>query len=282
MSSASEQSNNVGATFFIPVQFFVPVFLPAEGGMPAPANNHQQRGPMPQFEIPLPPIFFMMQHMAAQFAAYQQQQQQASPVKLRVQSQLKTLPLTKHRYEQSPSCPICTEEWQVGTMVDVLPCGHCYHKDCISQWISSNNHCPMCRFELEVENDETVNEGVRSRMAGRESKYWDGDAEFHIEIKEAARHTHCSLEIMGLCSINHSEAETEGSHSYSTSTPHLLTLSGCQHTFHTECMRAQLAIHGYSENEKSIRCPSCRKLGNISEPDYQIPLSTEALSIEKH
>ncbi|CAK9168889.1 unnamed protein product [Ilex paraguariensis] len=42
-------------------------------------------------------------------------------------------------------CPICLEEFLVGTAVGKTPCSHVFHRDCLLNWLSSNNSCPLCR-----------------------------------------------------------------------------------------------------------------------------------------
>ncbi|OQS04923.1 hypothetical protein THRCLA_20757 [Thraustotheca clavata] len=52
--------------------------------------------------------------------------------------------------QMDDSCAICTYEYlkedfaELGKVV-VLPCGHCFHRDCVSEWLFSHNTCPMCR-----------------------------------------------------------------------------------------------------------------------------------------
>ena len=42
-------------------------------------------------------------------------------------------------------CSICLDEL---TSFIVLPCGHCFHNKCISEWIYKNMTCPECRVEF--------------------------------------------------------------------------------------------------------------------------------------
>lgn len=44
------------------------------------------------------------------------------------------------------------------------PCGHAFHKKCLSKWLSVSNQCPVCRSDVE---DETVNDKRRPREQGR-------------------------------------------------------------------------------------------------------------------
>jgi E3 ubiquitin-protein ligase AIP2 len=51
-----------------------------------------------------------------------------------------------------PRCAICYEDLnEKGT---ILPCGHLYDRECISKWLMEHNQCPVCRHELETEDEE--------------------------------------------------------------------------------------------------------------------------------
>ncbi|OMP08331.1 Zinc finger, RING-type [Corchorus capsularis] len=45
-------------------------------------------------------------------------------------------------------CPICLEDFVVGTEAVVMRCSHRFHHDCIIPWIAMKTHCPVCRSEL--------------------------------------------------------------------------------------------------------------------------------------
>lgn len=47
------------------------------------------------------------------------------------------------------SCPICTDEFEEGEIISVLPCGHYFNPESINLWLKESNKCPMCRFELD-------------------------------------------------------------------------------------------------------------------------------------
>lgn len=45
-------------------------------------------------------------------------------------------------------CAICMEAFAEGDKVRTLSCLHCYHADCVDQWLASSQTCPMCKYEL--------------------------------------------------------------------------------------------------------------------------------------
>lgn len=48
-------------------------------------------------------------------------------------------------------CVVCLEFYKCGEVVKLLPCGHCFHRDCIDCWLlqscdPKNRRCPVCRW----------------------------------------------------------------------------------------------------------------------------------------
>lgn len=43
------------------------------------------------------------------------------------------------------NCVICLEDV---TQCIKLPCGHCYHKECCTKWLTTNASCPICRMNI--------------------------------------------------------------------------------------------------------------------------------------
>lgn len=50
-----------------------------------------------------------------------------------------------------------------------LPCGHFFHKSCISQWLKKDCTCPICRWELKTD-DPFFEEGRLGRMRDRKMR----------------------------------------------------------------------------------------------------------------
>jgi E3 ubiquitin-protein ligase RNF115/126 len=51
-------------------------------------------------------------------------------------------------------CAVCKDSMVKGETVKKLPCGHCYHGNCIVPWLGTRNSCPVCRFQLPTDDAE--------------------------------------------------------------------------------------------------------------------------------
>ncbi|CAE7691482.1 ATL73 [Symbiodinium sp. CCMP2456] len=55
---------------------------------------------------------------------------------------------------RSSTCVCCLEDFQPGSAIAVLKCGHTFHKKCIESWVLSGSSaagaCPVCRESLEL------------------------------------------------------------------------------------------------------------------------------------
>ena len=47
--------------------------------------------------------------------------------------------------EEIDTCAICYSEYEENKKIGKLQCGHLFHVDCIKNWLSRKNSCPMCR-----------------------------------------------------------------------------------------------------------------------------------------
>ncbi|MEW5306672.1 MAG: hypothetical protein WDW36_009122 [Sanguina aurantia] len=45
-------------------------------------------------------------------------------------------------------CAICLMEFEEGETLQLLPCRHAYHPQCIEQWLGRDIHCPLCKADV--------------------------------------------------------------------------------------------------------------------------------------
>jgi len=48
----------------------------------------------------------------------------------------------------SEQCNICLNNFAIGDEIQVNPCEHRYHKECLTTWLNIASTCPNCRVEL--------------------------------------------------------------------------------------------------------------------------------------
>jgi hypothetical protein len=54
------------------------------------------------------------------------------------------------------TCSICQDTLTCATRIRA--CGHCFHGQCIQQWLTMNSRCPMCRHDLRTPAATTTND----------------------------------------------------------------------------------------------------------------------------
>ncbi|KAK7380062.1 hypothetical protein VNO78_32430 [Psophocarpus tetragonolobus] len=55
---------------------------------------------------------------------------------------------SKHQIDKK--CSVCQEEYESEDELGRLKCDHCYHFQCIKQWLVHKNFCPVCKQEVVV------------------------------------------------------------------------------------------------------------------------------------
>jgi len=67
-------------------------------------------------------------------------------------------------------CSICTEDFNKGEEVRVLPCNHKFHPACVDPWLLNvSGTCPLCRIDLRPQNQEHEGEGLERRASSAAS-----------------------------------------------------------------------------------------------------------------
>ena len=53
-------------------------------------------------------------------------------------------------------CIICTEDFEKGEDIRVLPCNHTFHPACVDPWLLGvSGTCPLCRIDLRPKDERT-------------------------------------------------------------------------------------------------------------------------------
>ncbi|KAM7359442.1 E3 ubiquitin-protein ligase RNF181 homolog [Cochliomyia hominivorax] len=65
--------------------------------------------------------------------------------------------------KETLECAVCKQPAENGEKYKILPCKHEFHEECILLWLKKANSCPMCRYELETD-DEAYEELRRFRQ----------------------------------------------------------------------------------------------------------------------
>ncbi|XP_072954957.1 E3 ubiquitin-protein ligase SIRP1-like isoform X1 [Typha angustifolia] len=61
------------------------------------------------------------------------------------------------KVEKVVSCPVCLDDFEVGSEVKEMPCKHKFHTPCILPWLELHSSCPVCRFQLPADESKDSN-----------------------------------------------------------------------------------------------------------------------------
>ncbi|CAH0393745.1 unnamed protein product [Bemisia tabaci] len=54
---------------------------------------------------------------------------------------------------EESQCSVCLKNFSVNEIAKKLPCKHFFHPSCILPWLSKTNSCPVCRHELQTDDE---------------------------------------------------------------------------------------------------------------------------------
>lgn len=154
--------------------FFTPVFVaptPQTGEAQPQQQQQQQQQQFNLFNLLMgnmmmfsgmhgqqfPTAMNEQMYMDQMFQQYQQQQKCRATDK----NQMKNLPVytcdPSCKYQQQfgdccKECTVCLCESSDKDKLLTLPCMHTFHEECIKPWLESHNSCPVCRYELPLDD----------------------------------------------------------------------------------------------------------------------------------
>ncbi|KAI7935902.1 hypothetical protein MJO29_015205 [Puccinia striiformis f. sp. tritici] len=139
---------------YLPTQDSQPSSVPATGWIPA----------LRQWLQNIQPRF----HPTISFANPRSEQTPLLTPSITNQQQLKEPVLRKQQkkvYFSQRECAICLSDFEVGDLIRILPCGHCFHQSQLEEqcmgidcWLlKSKRFCPICRMSI-VEEPENPSE----------------------------------------------------------------------------------------------------------------------------
>jgi len=96
-------------------------------------------------------IFYYVQRFRILHEEYTAQKKQEQLMikaleKLRIETLKSNSELVKNHTEIC--CAVCIENFETGTQVRYLTCGHPYHKKCIDPWLMEKGSCPQCKVDV--------------------------------------------------------------------------------------------------------------------------------------
>lgn len=59
--------------------------------------------------------------------------------------------VVEQQHWANEACPVCLDEFSGGEALNELPCGHCFHRECIQPWLLYRSaECPLCKNDVRV------------------------------------------------------------------------------------------------------------------------------------
>jgi hypothetical protein len=55
-------------------------------------------------------------------------------------------------FQEKKDCSVCLEIYEIDQNVNILPCTHMFHADCIKNWFKDQNTCPICKTVIDEQS----------------------------------------------------------------------------------------------------------------------------------
>ncbi|XP_010534845.1 PREDICTED: E3 ubiquitin-protein ligase RING1-like [Tarenaya hassleriana] len=73
---------------------------------------------------------------------------------------VKALPWLK--IEETCQCSVCLDDFEIGTEAREMPCKHRFHNQCLLPWLELHSSCPVCRYQLPMDEPKTDSDRLRN------------------------------------------------------------------------------------------------------------------------
>jgi hypothetical protein len=124
----------------------------------SPLQQHQEQH-LPEQPLALPPTTTTTTTTATPTLRLVRGRRKSNIIARTISMSLRSSISSLQQQQQQPTtCDICLMDYQVGEQVCWSPndeCVHCFHKDCMLDWLLRNPKCPVCRRNYLVKRDDS-------------------------------------------------------------------------------------------------------------------------------
>ncbi|CAL0308110.1 unnamed protein product [Lupinus luteus] len=85
-------------------------------------------------------------------------------------------------------CVVCLEEFEVGGVAKVMHYKHKFHSNCIEKWLGVHGNCPVCRYEMPVEEEDGGRKSEEERSERR--RIGGGEVWVSFSVNRGSRRSH--------------------------------------------------------------------------------------------
>ena len=118
-------------------------------------QDHRQQQHLPQLQQAPPPDGESLQFVYNQYEFDEEFTYLYRSCTRLAKKYMDRLPTVRLEHDASQLVPIMDDECLIcfapycrGATLVSLPCGHCYHKECLQEWFCRQCTCPYCRYEM--------------------------------------------------------------------------------------------------------------------------------------